>query len=91
MQMNEFLHFPGAIWNFTLLVLIPRHHLPAYGGLGASGGVRLPETEAQSAWQRAGAAERERSDRSSPFLRRRHARGGGGAGLPPVRCWGGRR
>jgi ion channel/transposase-like zinc ribbon protein len=37
------------------------------------------------------AAERERSGRSPPGLRRRHARGVGGAGLPLVRCWEGRR
>jgi len=25
MQIGEFLHFPGAIWNFALLVLVPLH------------------------------------------------------------------
>jgi hypothetical protein len=30
MRMNEFLHFPGAIWNFTLLVLIPRSQPRSY-------------------------------------------------------------
>ena len=63
--------------------------MPAYGELGAYGGLRLPETEEQSGRRRVVEAERERSGRSPPGMRRRHQQGVGGGGLPRLGVGGG--
>jgi hypothetical protein len=63
--------------------------LQAYGERGVYGGLRLHETEEQSGRGRAVEAERERSGRSPPGMRRRHPQGGSGGGLPRLGIGGG--
>lgn len=78
---------PPRMWTFYVAKYRSReagnrHNLPAYGERGAYGGLRLHETEEQSGRGHAVEAERERSGRSPPGMRRRHPRGSSGGGLP---------